>query len=910
MKYSSLLFKSLLLAILFSSFEFHIVAKTSVKELFCEYRNNPVGIDVLQPRLNWKIISDERNMAQSAYEIRAASSASGMENKLIWSTGKISSSESLNVKYEGPALKPMQRVYWQVRIWDQNNKSSDWSAPAYWEAGLIGAQNWKASWITSDFDNPKEKIRACCYFRKEFSVSKKIESARVYATANGLYELSLNGTKIGDQLFSPGWTSYNKRLQYQTYDVTALLKTQNALGAIVGDGWYRGNIGWSGNNYYGDRSALLLQLSINYTDGSSEVVVTDNSWCTSSGPILYSDIYNGETYDAQLEENGWNTPVFDCHAWKEASVLELSKNHLIAQQGLPVKAVGEIKPVKIITTPKGELVYDMGQNMVGWVRLKVSGKKGEQVTLKFAEVLDKSGNFYTDNLRKAKATDFYTLNGNGIEVYEPHFTFHGFRYVLLDGFSGSVDLNTITGVVIHSDMKQTGKFSCSDSLVNQLQHNIQWGQKGNFLDVPTDCPQRDERLGWTGDAQVFCSTAAYNYDVALFFTKWMGDVAADQRADGCVPHVIPDVLKGEGGSTAWADAAIIIPWNMYLIYGDRQILEVQYSSMKAWIEYMRTRAGEDLIWSDDYHFGDWLAFATTNSDYPGATTDKDLIATAYFSYSTGLLAKIAAVIGKDEDAAKYSILSANIKKAFVNEFVTPSGRLVSNTQTAYSLALAFNLLPEELVDATAANLAKDVRKFGHLTTGFVGTPLLCSTLSDHGYNDLSYMLLNRKAYPSWLYPVTQGATTIWERWDGQKPDGTFQDVGMNSFNHYAYGAIGDWLYRYVAGINLDPENPGYKHIILKPRPGGGFTNAHAEYESLYGKIVSKWNIIDKKMVYEVEIPVNTTATVLLPDTQVDEVFVNGRKSDLKIVKSVDQQDDNVKIEIGSGKYRFDFTVKK
>ena len=516
--------------------------------------------------------------------------------------------------------------------------------------------------------------------------------------------------------------------------------------------------------------------------------------------------------------------------------------------------------------------------MVGWIRIKLRGEKGEKVTLKYAEVLDKEGNFYTANLRRAKCTDTYIFKGTGEEVYEPKFTFHGFRYLMVEGLKEAPALEDITGIVIHSDMKPTGRFSCSDALINQLQHNIQWGQRGNFLDVPTDCPQRDERLGWTGDAQVFAPTAAFNFDVAAFYTKWMKDFIVDQVSNGIIPHVIPDVLKGRGGSTAWADASIIVPWTTYLAYGDKRILETQYESMKKWVGFMENQAGDDLLWTGGTHYGDWLAFATTRSDYPGATTEKDLIATAYYSYSSGLLGKIAAIIGKEADAKKYATLSDNIKKAFVKEFVTSSGRLVSNTQTAYCLAIAFDLLPEALVPKTAQYLAGDVKKMNHLTTGFVGTPLLCKTLSDQGYEDLAFMLLNRKEYPSWLYPVTQGATTIWERWDGQKPDGSFQNVGMNSFNHYAYGAIGEWLYTYVSGIRIDEKNPGYKHFIIAPHPGGGLTHATAEFNSMYGTIKSVWKMEGDKVVYDIEIPANTTATVILPGLKEPKELGSGKYS--------------------------------
>ncbi len=878
--------------------------KTSVKELVCEYHSNPIGIDIQKPRLSWQIQSDGKNVMQTAYEIKVTDQTAN--GKLIWTSGKVQSDQSVNVAYEGPALKSMQRVYWQVRVWDNNGKATAWSAPAYWEMGLLEPEAWKAFWIGSEVGQDVKGSKPCLYFRKDFAAGKTVKSARVYVTSKGLYQLFLNGKKVSNDLFTPGWTSYKNRIQYQTYDVTPMIQPKNSIGAVVGDGWFRGNIGWSSKNgYYGSQVALLAQLQLTFTDGTTEMIGTDGSWKASNGPIVMSDIYNGETYDARKEMPGWATAGFDDSKWASVSVTNQSNDILIAPQGVPVKAIQEVKPVKLITTPKGEMVLDMGQNMVGWVRLKVKGNKGDQITVKFAEVLDKAGNFYTDNLRRAKCTDLFILKGDGEEVFEPHFTFHGFRFVKIEGLATPPSLDQVTGVVIHSDMTPTGTFSCSEPLINQLQHNIQWGQKGNFLDVPTDCPQRDERLGWTGDAQVFSMTAAFNFNVAPFYTKWMRDVATDQLPNGRVPHVIPDVLNGGGGSTAWADVSVIVPWTTYLVYGDKRILETQYPSMKAWVEYMNDRAGKDNLWTKDSHFGDWLAFASNRSDYTGATTDKDLIATAYFCYSTTLLSKIAGIIGNKADADKYAALAQNIKKAFVKEFVTSGGRLVSHTQTAYCLALAFNLLPEDLVPKAANFLAEDVKQFGHLTTGFVGTPLLCKTLSAQGYDDLAYMLLNRKEYPSWLYPVTQGATTIWERWDGQKPDGTFQDVGMNSFNHYAYGAIGEWLYRHVAGIDIDQEKPGYKHILLAPHPGGGLTNADAEFASVYGKIKSAWKIDGDNFVYNVTIPANTIATVTLPAAQAAQV-----ETAAELKAQLTQSGNNVTIQLGSGTYSFSYRLQK
>lgn len=886
-----------------------VYGKSKVAKLRCEYLSNPIGIDATPPRLSWQMISDGENIMQTAFEIRVAKTPKDLlkRDRLIWNSGKTESDQSVNVRYAGPELKSMERVYWQVRIWDNQNRASDWSEPAYWEMGILDTQLWQASYIGMNPAIDTGEARPSQYYRKEFSISKKVQSARMYVTSLGLYQAYINGQKVGDDLFTPGWTSYHSRLQYQTYDVSSMLGANNAIGAVLGDGWYRGSIGWGQNNYYGDRLALTLQLRIDYADGSTEWIVTDRTWKASTGPILSSEIYHGETYDAKMEIPGWNQPAFDDSKWHDVDLISHSKDILVASMSDPVKAVQEIKPIKLIKTPKGETVFDMGQNMVGWVRLKVTGNKGDRVTLKFAEVLDKDGNFYTENLRAARATDCYFLKGGGEEIYEPYFTFHGFRYVKIDGITNP-GLDQITGIVIHSDMEPTGTFVCSDSLINQLQHNIQWGQRGNFLDVPTDCPQRDERLGWTGDAQVFAPTAAFNFNVAPFFTKWMKDLAADQLENGRVPHVIPDVLRGDGGSAAWSDAAVIIPWTMYLLYGDLEILRTQYPSMKAWVEYVKGRAGEDHVWTNDFHYGDWLAYATANSDYPGATTEKDLIATAYYCHSTSLLSKIAGTVGYTEDEKTYADLAEKIKAAFNHEFVTPSGRLVSHTQTAYALVLSFGLLPDEQIENAGRYLANDVKKFGHLTTGFVGAPLLCKALSGQGYDKEAFMLLKNKKYPSWLYSITRGATTIWERWDGQKPGGAFQNAGMNSFNHYAYGAIGEWLYSYVAGIEVDPGAPGYKHFFLAPHPGGDLEHASAKLQTMYGVIESSWRLTGEYFSYDIAIPTNTKATITLPLAEKDQLTVNG-KSIQKALNEMAQQDETeVKLELGSGKYSFRYPI--
>ncbi len=889
-------------------------APVGLSDLKIEYKTDPIGIDVQSPRMSWQIESGERGAAQTAYQIRVAEAPGALRSgrRLLWDTGKVTSDQSIHVPYEGPALQSGKRYYWQVRVWDRNGTASAWSAPAYWEMGLLDPGDWKAAWIEPAILEDTSKAGPAPMLRKEFTLRGEVASARLYATAHGLYEMHINGRRVGDEVFTPGWTAYDERLQYQTYDVTDLLRRgENAVGAYLGDGWYRGYLAWGDRrNHYGAYLALLAQIEVVYKNGSREIIATDGSWKASTGPIVMSDIYNGEAYDARLEKDGWATPRYDDAAWSGVRVAEHPKDILVAPAGPPVLKIEELRPVRIITTPEGDTVVDMGQNMVGWARISAEGPSGTLIEMTFFEVLDKQGNVYLDNLRDAAQTDRFILAGDGVETFEPHFTFHGFQFIRVKGYPGELTPEKITGVVIHSDITPSGRLETNKPLVNQLQHNIIWGQKGNFLDVPTDCPQRDERLGWTGDAQVFARTAALNHDVAGFFTKWLADLAADQRDDGSVPHVIPDVLsrgQREGkSSAAWADAAVIVPWTMYLSYGDERILEQQYPSMKQWVEYMRRQAGDTYLWTNGTHYGDWLAFATTRSDYPGATTDKDLIATAFYAHSADLLRKTAEVLGKDNERREYADVFEKVKAAFLREYVTQTGRMSSNTQTAYALALQFDLLPEALRPEAARRLAEDIRRMGnHLTAGFVGSSYLTPVLTRYGYLDVAYTLLNREDYPSWLYPVKMGATTIWERWDGIKPDGSFQNPGMNSFNHYAYGAVGEWMYRVMAGIDIDPERPGYKHILFAPQPGGGFTEVDAEVESMYGTVASGWKLDGNRYTLKVQAPPNTTATVRLPRATLAGVREGGAAvSAAPGVKTARQDGADVLVEIGSGAYTF------
>jgi alpha-L-rhamnosidase len=868
-------------------------------KLLTENLTNPIGLDTPNPRFSWQLLTEQRNVSQSAYEIKV-----NFGKEKIWSTGKVESSQSVQVYYAGSALQSGKRYSWQVRIWDNTGKASSWSETATFHTAFLQASDWKAKWIEPGYaENPE--MRATPLLRKQFAVNKKIATATAYITAHGLYEAQINGKRVGDSYFTPGWTSYKKRLQYQVYDVTSMLATgQNAIGVMLGSGWYRGSIGYQNNfNFYGSDIALLCQINITYTDGTSESIITDESWKSSTGEILYSEIYNGEIVDARLEKSGWATTGFKDDDWSSVKLANHPFDVLIATINEQVKKKETFTPVKIITTPAGEQVLDFGQNLVGFVSMKVKGKAGDKIILSHAEVLDKAGNFYTENLRAAKAQDTYFLKGGEEELFEPRFTWHGFRYLRIEGYPGEIKAENFTAVALYSDMKKTGSFTSSNPLINQLQHNIEWGQKGNFVDIPTDCPQRDERLGWTGDAQVFSRTAAFNMNVNSFFAKWMKDVEADQ-VDGLVPHVLPNVLgPTDGNSSGWSDVATIVPWNMYLVYGDKKILEQQYNSMKAYVESIRKVAKDDL-WNSGWHFGDWLFYGPDDdNDGSAAVTDKSLIAQCFYAHSTQLLINAANVLGKRGDVISYNILLQKIKDAFLKEYLTPNGRLVSGTQTAYVLALNFDMLPENLREQAAARLAENIGRYrNHLTTGFLGTPYLCHVLTRFGYNDLAFALLLQDTYPSWLYPVKNGATTIWERWDGQKPDGSFQTPGMNSFNHYAYGAIGDWMYRVLAGIDTYEDGVGYKHSKIKPLIGGGFTSASASLETYYGKLSSSWKVEDARLTMDVEIPANTTATVYIPANEAAVILEGGKAiASVKGIQIVRKEDGYLVVNVPSGR---------
>ena len=749
--------------------------------------------------------------------------------------------------------------------------TGDWHQPAF------DVSSWPAATVIGRYaDHPSEytddTIGPGRYLRKTFVTRGPVAKARLYATALGVYEVSINGRRVGDDLLAPGWTDYTKRVMVQTYDVTALLAPgRNTVGAVLGDGWYAGRLGWMGPAQYGRRPVFNAQLEITCADGSTEVIPTDASWQAGAGAIVGSDEQWGEVIDARKADAGWSTPADPATGWA-APVVEQHPVALVPQLGPPVRRLAERAPQKI-TRFGDKWIVDFGQNMVGHVRLTARGPAGTIITVRHGEMLNADGSLYTVNLRPALATDEFVLGGGGRETFEPHFTFHGFRYVEVGGYPGDLAPDDLRGIVVGSDTPRTGTFECSDPDLNRLYENIVWSQRGNFLSVPTDCPQRDERMGWMGDAQVFAPTAARNADVAAFFTKWLVDVDDAQTERGDFANFSPRVAAPQPGWPVWADAGVLVPWAMYASYDDPAFLRDHYAHMTAWVDYCE-RTAKNLILTGGV--GDHLA---------PKFTPTDIVDTAYFAHSAHLAAETARILGRADDAAKYDHLFHEVVAAFDQAFVGPDGSITStsrpffrppgapppkpgerfgNTQTAYILALQFDLVPAALRPVIARRLAEDVEQNGHLTTGFVGVGLICPTLTQIGRPDLAWRLLLTDTYPSWLFSVRNGATTIWERWDGWTPERGFEDPAMNSFNHYSLGSVGAWLYTGAAGIRLDEASPGYKRFALQPEFTFRLTAVQATLDSPYGRIASAWHADGDRMVYRVTIPPNSSAVVTLP----------------------------------------------
>jgi alpha-L-rhamnosidase len=745
--------------------------------------------------------------------------------------------------------------------------------------------------------------RSLPYLRKDFTVGKTVARARIYATALGLYKLRLNGQPVGDHIFAPDWTDYTKRVRYQVYDVTTLVKPgANTLGALVGNGWYCGHIGNGGFQSWRTVPALLAQMEVTYTDGTTDRIVTDSTWKQHSSPITDADIMLGENDDAQREIPGWDAPGLNTADWSPVNERTEAARPLDAQVDQPVRETGERAPRSMKEVQPGHWVFDLGQNMVGFVRLKVAAPAGTKITLRHAEMLNPDGTIYTRNLREAPAIDTYVCRGGGVETWQPSFTFHGFRYVELTGLPQAPGKDAVTGIVFGTDIPPGGQFSCSNADVNQLQSNIQWGMRGNYLSIPTDCPQRNERMGWMGDAQVFIRTAAYNGDVAAFFTKWLVDVDDAQSPEGRFSDVTPNP-KGRGGSKggvpAWGDGGVICPWTIYLMYDDKRILQQHLPAMMRWVDWCQANS-TNLIRDRDRgaDFGDWLS--------QHENTSKELIGTAFFAHSADIVAQACAVTGDTAHADKYRQLFDQVKAAFDQRYVTADGHLQQPTQCGYCLALRFGLLPDGLRAKAGQYLADDVAaQGGHLTTGFVGVSHLLPSLTAQGQLATAYRVFLQDTFPSWLFSVTQGATTIWERWDGWTPQKGFQNPAMNSFNHYSLGSCGEWMFDTVAGIGLDPAQPGFHHILIHPQPGGNLTWAAGTFDSIHGRIISKWALDGQKLTLHVTIPINTTATIELPTTDPASVRESGQE--ISAAPGITAQPDATgpaQYLVGSGDYTF------
>lgn len=842
-----------------------------LRNVSVNYLDAPNGI-VHHPQIGWKLVSDNRDTFQTGYRLIISKSSDFSD--CVYDSGAVNSDRSAHICPEFP-LEDMTKYYIKVEVRDCHGESA--SGKGQFISGFQEPSNWPAKFISPESRENKDESSGAL-MRKEFFIEEQFSSAYFFGTAHGIYIPYLNGEKIGEDFLSPGWTSYNKHLRYQVYDTSSAVRPgANTLAVSLGAGWYKGKMSYNLNrNHYGETAAFSGGIILHLANGGVKIIASDQSWKASAGPVIFSEIYDGEIYDARLEQPGWNKNGFDDSAWHQAREETQDLDILSPSLGGGIQIINRIDAVKLFSTPQGDMVVDFGQNLSGWCQFKVKGAHaGEQVILRFFETLDKDGNVYTLNLRSAKQTVQYTCAG-GDAVFHPSFTYQGFRYAQIIQWPGQPKAEDFTALVLHSYMPVTGSFSCSNPLLNQLQHNITWSMKGNFLDVPTDCPQRDERLGWTGDVQIFNSTASFLMNTYAFYSKWLVDVACDQTEEGAVPHVVPDIITGKSsedwltkqgcsGASAWADVCVMLPWNLYMAYGDTAIIRQQYSSMKRWIDFMRSHSSEkdSCLFSYMLQFGDWVALDAAEGSYFGATPTAFTCA-AFYCHSTLLFSRMAAAIGNKEDALEYGELAQKLRKSFVENFFNPDGSLTIDTQTAQIVALYFDLVPSQYRKKIARRLKELLDKNnGHLTTGFIGTPYFCHALSDNGYLEDAYSLLLKDDFPSWLYQVKKGATTVWEHWDGLKPDGSMWSPDMNSFNHYAYGSIGDWMYKNIGGLRWDESAPGYKHFILSPKPDKRLSEACVSYDSIYGLICSSWKLENKQVELKISIPVNTTADIIL-----------------------------------------------
>ena len=856
--------KPCLALVLFALVSRTVLADNKPVHLTCEHQVDPLAIDVT-PRFSWQLADTRRGACQTAYRIQVVALD---PYAMLWDTGKVESDRSVLVPYEGPPLGSRKRYAWRVYVWDQEGALSPCSDPALFETGILNPQEWRAQWIGISAN--------AALLRRSFTVQKRVVRARVYATARGLYRLRFNGQPVGNAAFAPDWTDYRVRSSYQAYDVTAHVRPgENVVGAFLGKGWYGSELAWLSLPPYRYGAApvrLFCELHLDYDDGSHEAIVTDPAWKATPGPILDSTLYDGETYDARKEETNWDVPGFqDGHWW---SVNAVSLNVALSAQRAPTIQVTEsIRPLQVTARSGSVYLVDMGQNMVGWVRLRVRGTRGTQVQIRYGETLTAYGDLDTYSLRSARATDTYILKGaSGDEFFEPRFTYHGFRYVEIQGYPGVPTVNDVTGQVVHTAARFTGAFTCSSDLVNQIWSNVWWSQRGNLFSVPTDCPQRDERLGWMGDAQAFWQTACYNMDLASVSDKWMQDIREAQRSTGLFQDIAPEIpgLKREG-SPFWSDAGIVVPWTAWRMYGDVRIVTDSWSAMEKWMAHVRAH-NPNYVWEQELgeNYGDWLA----PSGNPAA--DRPLLATAVWAENARMMAEMAEAIGKPTEAETYRQLYARIRNAFGARYVNSQGVVGTGHQTPLALALRHALVPWERYAAAASHLVSAVEQRGnHLSTGFVGTSSLLPALSMIWRDDVAFRVLSQTTYPSWGHMIRNGATTMWERWDNFEVCRQ-RSSSMCSFNHFCFGGVGDWLYRYLAGIDVDPAGPGFRRFVIHPHLVDGLTFVDASHECPYGTIRSRWENHGYNFALHVTVPPNTRAVIHVPGTHVGHILEHGR----------------------------------
>jgi len=890
-------------------------ADVSITDLRCEYLVDPLGIDERAPRLSWRLETDRRGARQIAYRVRVASSAEKLARGESdrWDSGRVESTQTTHIEFAGTPLRSREACHWDVEAWDETGASAR-SAAARWTMGLLEAGDWTARWIAGAARLTRPKLTEPgrpVLLRREFEVHGEIRRATLYATARGVFELRLNGARVGEDFFAPEWTDYRKRIHYRTYDVNAQIASgRNALAATLGDGWWSGFVGWQETRarYDSLENSLCVQLELEFASGERVVVASDRYWRGNTGPIQSADFHMGESYDARRERPGWDRAEFErAESWLAAREVAPPTARLVAQRSPPVRITETIVPRAVNEVPRGVFVYNPGQNLSGFVRLRLRGlRRGTCLTLRHGERLNPDGSLYTENLRRAKATDVYVARGDAEETWQPQFTFHGFQFFEISGLTLPLPPEDAVGCVLHSATPPAGRFECSHAGVNRLWLNGVWSQRDNFLSVPTDCPQRDERLGWMGDAQVFLRTASYNMDVAAFFTKWMIDVEDAQTPEGIFPDVAPrppEDIRFVGldqlcGAAGWADAGVIVPWTIWRVYGDRRILARHWDAMVKWLEWVERTNPRGIRENElGNNYGDWLCIPTDTS-FRTHSPMKTLLATAYWADDAAKLARMARELGRAAEAERFQKMFERVREEFQREWLRDDGRLAVETQTAYLLALAFDLLPRDVRARAADRLVENIRALGwHLSTGFIGISHLNPQLTLAGRADVAYRLLLQDTFPSWLYPVKHGATTIWERWNGWTHDDGFFNPQMNSFNHYSLGSIGEWLFRHVAGIELDAEAAGFQRFVLRPFVGAGLDFARASFAAQHGTIESAWRRDGETLRWDVRVPPNTTATIFIPSEPETPVESAG----LRILR----RDGQFAIaEAPAGRYRF------